>query len=116
MRAAVDWSWTLLNEPERSAFARLSVFAGRFDLDAVGAVIERKSIHGDAVDLLVALVDKSMVFADPSGVAPFRMLEPLRQYAAEKLAVEGAVEETARRHAEHYAAVVQPARSAVRDE
>ena len=61
---------------------------------------------GDVLDVVVALVDKSMVLADPSGVAPFRMLEPLRQYAAEKLASESAVEETARRHAEHYAAVV----------
>ena len=105
VRAAVDWSWSLLDEHERSTFARLSVFAGRFDLEAVRAVIDEHD-HGDTVDLLAALVDKSMVLADPSGVAPFRMLEPLRQYAAEKLAVAGAVEAAARRHAEHYAAVV----------
>ncbi|HTN81826.1 MAG TPA: adenylate/guanylate cyclase domain-containing protein [Acidimicrobiales bacterium] len=105
VRAAIDWSWSLLNEEERSAFARLSVFAGRFDLDAVGAVIDDEG-HGDSMDRVAALVDKSMVLADPSGVAPFRMLEPLRQYAAEKLAAEGGVDETARRHAEHYAAVV----------
>ena len=46
-----------------------------------------------------------MVVADPRGVAPFRLLEPLRQFAADQLAVEGAGNQTARRHAEHYAAL-----------
>jgi hypothetical protein len=51
------------------------------------------------------LVDKSMLVADVRDVAPLRLLEPLRQYGAEQLGARGEVDETARRHAEHYAAL-----------
>ena len=60
VRAAIDWSWSLLSEGERRAFACLSVFAGRFDLAAASAVID----ESDAVEMLAALVEKSMVLAD----------------------------------------------------
>ncbi|HMK12913.1 MAG TPA: NB-ARC domain-containing protein [Acidimicrobiales bacterium] len=99
VRAAIDWSWSLLGPDERLAFTRLSVFAGGFDLPAAAAVVGEV----DPVDMLTALVEKSMVLADGEQAAPFRLLEPLRQYAAERLAAEGLVEEVARRHAEHYA-------------
>jgi predicted ATPase/class 3 adenylate cyclase len=105
VRAAIDWSWSLLTGAERLAFARLSVFAGRFDLDAAVAVIGDDALGVDAFDALSALVDKSMLFVDQRGISPFRLLEPLRQYAAEKLADQEDATEIARRHAEHYAAV-----------
>ena len=87
------------------AFTRLSVFAGRFDLDAATAVIGIDESGRDALDLVSVLVDKSMLVADVRDVAPLRLLEPLRQYGAEQLGARGAVDETARRHAEHYAAL-----------
>ncbi len=103
MRAALDWSYELLGEDERVAFSRLSVFAGRFDLAGAEAVITGTPLDTDVLDLLGALVDKSMVVADTNNVAPFRLLEPLRQYAAERLAARGETTDLARRHARHYA-------------
>ena len=105
VRAAIDWSWGLLDESEHDAFTRLSVFAGRFDLDAAIAVMNNGTGR-DAVDLVSVLVDKSMLIADVRDVAPFRLLEPLRQYGAERLAESGRTAEASRRHAEHYATLV----------
>jgi len=105
VRAAIDWSWSLLTGAEQLSFARLSVFAGRFDLDAALAVIGDDSPGVDAFDALSNLADKSMLFVEHRGSSPFRLLEPLRQYAAEKLANQEDVSKIARRHAEHYAAV-----------
>ena len=105
VRAAIDWSWSLLTGAEQLTFARLSVFAGRFDLDAALAVIGDDSPGVDAFDVLSALADKSMLFVDQRGLSPFRLLEPVRQYARQKLANQGDVSQIARRHAEHYAAV-----------
>src|SRR3712207_25611 len=83
MRATLDWSHDLLSKPEKDLFARLSVFAGGFDLDAAEAV------GGDEEDVLVlleGLVGQSLVLAEPVGEGVrYRMLEPIRQYALEKL-------------------------------
>ena len=81
VRAAIDWSYDQLDEPERVVFERLSVFAGRFELDAVEQVVNVGDVGRDTAEVLASLVDKSMVVADGIGVARFRMLEPLRQYA-----------------------------------
>ncbi len=105
VRAAIDWSWGLLEDQERVAFARLSVFAGGFDLEAASAAISDAG-SVDTVEVMSALVDKSMVQVDARGLAPFRVLEPLRQYGIERLAERGEVNDTALRHAEHYAALV----------
>ena len=102
MRAALDWSYDLLDDDERIAFSRLSVFAGSFDLTAFEAVIGA-TFDRDPLDLLGALVDKSMVVADPNSRNPFRLLEPLRQYAGERLAARGETTDLARRHARYYA-------------
>ena len=105
VRAAIDWSWGLLSNEEREAFARLAVFAGPFDLDAASALIGGAT-HDDPVDLMSALVDKSMVVTE-RGIAPFRVLEPLRQYGLEQLGSRGEVEDAAVGHAEHYATLVE---------
>jgi predicted ATPase/class 3 adenylate cyclase/DNA-binding CsgD family transcriptional regulator len=91
LRASVDWSHTLLTEPERVLFRRLAVFLGGFDLGAAqevagGGEVERYQV----LDQLALLVDKSLVVAEnTSGRTRYRLLETVRQYALEKLGESG---------------------------
>ena len=103
MRAAIDWSHDLLSGDERVAFSRLSVFAGSFDLAAAEAVIGSPPLHADVVDVIGALVDKSMVLASSTDRCPFRLLEPLRQYAFGCLVAAESSTEIAQRAARYYA-------------
>ena len=83
LRAAMDWSHDLLAEPEKVVFRRLSVFAGRFGLDAVQAVCSDAVVPRDsALDLLARLVDKSLVMAEGGR---YRLLETVRNYGQERL-------------------------------
>jgi len=101
LRGAIDWSYDLLDEPERGAFRRLSVFAGGADLDAVTAVIDPSGeLAVDTLDVLAALVDRSLMRSLQDGAqARFSMLETIREYAAEKLAEAVEEEEIRSRHA-----------------
>jgi predicted ATPase/class 3 adenylate cyclase len=107
LRASVDWSHALLTEPERVLFRRLAVFLGGFDLDAAQAVagggeVERYQV----LDQLTLLVDKSLVVADDSGGRTrYRLLETVRQYAAEKLDECGEADAVGARHRDHYTAL-----------
>jgi predicted ATPase/class 3 adenylate cyclase len=86
LRAAVDWSHDLLSDRERLVFRRLSVFAGGFDLLAAEAVCADDNLpSADVLDLLSALIDKSLVAVDTQGVRRYRLHETLRQYGLEKL-------------------------------
>jgi predicted ATPase/class 3 adenylate cyclase len=87
LEAAVGWSYDLLTRDERRLFARLSIFAGTFDLAAVEEVCSDDGIERDQVlDLLAKLVDKSLVSAlHVSGRTRYRLLETLRDYARNKL-------------------------------
>jgi len=104
LRAAVEWSFELLSEPEQALFRRLSVFAGAFSLDAVEDICAGDAIGIKAVaDLLASLVDKSLVVAeDQGGDTRFKMLETLRAYAAERLEDWGEQEPVRRRHLDWY--------------
>jgi predicted ATPase len=88
LRALVDWSYELLTEHERAALSRLSVFAGGWDLPAAEAVVGADDSDVFAVaDVLGSLVDKSLVQTDITGFGlRYRLLETIRQFAAEKLA------------------------------
>ena len=91
LRAALEWSFELLGEPEQVLFRRLSVFAGGFTLDAAESVGGEEDIEEDDVlELLSVLVDKSLAVAEESWErgARYRLLEPVRQYAREKLSGE----------------------------
>ncbi|MCC3764252.1 winged helix-turn-helix domain-containing protein [Glycomyces sp. TRM65418] len=90
LRAVVDWSWDLLDDAERLALARFSVFNGGADLDAACEVCETD------VDIIASLVDKSLVQRLPNG--RYRLLETIRAYAAGRLAELG---ETAARRVAH---------------
>jgi non-specific serine/threonine protein kinase len=87
LRATVDWSYSLLNGPERSMLQRLSVFAEGFDLEAAESVCSMGDIDVfDVTDLLGSLVDKSLVVAEPTGAGVrYRLLETIRQFGAEHL-------------------------------
>ena len=102
LTAAVDWSYRLLSGPEQQLFTRLSVFAGGADLAAVHAVCaEPGAGEADTVDLLTALVDKSMlVAADAPGGTRYQLLETLRAYGRERRPADGTLAE---RHARYFA-------------
>ncbi|QIN82257.1 helix-turn-helix domain-containing protein [Rubrobacter tropicus] len=109
MRATLDWSYDLLHGPEKELFARLSVFAGGFTLEAA-EVVGADEYAGDVLVLLGNLVEQSLVLARPDDGADgvrYGMLEPVRQYALEKLENGGGSEETRRRHAGYYLALAE---------
>ncbi|MFF6984592.1 LuxR C-terminal-related transcriptional regulator [Streptomyces sp. NPDC008343] len=87
MRASINWSESLLEPQERTLMRRLSVFSGGWTRAAAEAVCADEELHRtDILDLLAALVDKSLVAAEHlEGPPRFRMLTPIRQYAAERL-------------------------------
>ena len=111
LRAVVDWSYQLLADDERRLFDRLSVFVGGFDLPAVEAICAGPPLDAaDVFDVLTSLVDKSMVIADRGADGTrFRLLETLRQFAAERLAA-GDANELRDRHLGHFLDVAQEAK------
>ena len=112
--AAFDWSYDLLSEAERELFARLSVFAGSFSLDAAEAVCAGGVIgRGEILDLLTHLIDRSLVISvDAAGEARYQMLHTLRQYAQEKCAETSEKEDLHLRHRDFFAALVEEMRPA----
>jgi len=96
LQASVEWSYALLLEPERMLLSRLSVFAGGFTLTAAQAVCSGDGIDAHHVlDLLMALVDKSLVLeaqADPGRPGRFNLLETVRAYGATRLVDDGQAE------------------------
>jgi predicted ATPase/class 3 adenylate cyclase len=108
LRGAVDWSYDMLEPGSQELFQSLAVFAGGFTVDAVKGVCGGPAVDEmDVLDDLEELVDKSMVTAPDAG--RYTMLATLRQYGRERLAGAGRDEQTARRHAEHFAALVAEA-------
>lgn len=109
LRATIDWSHELLERRERVLLARLSVFRGSFTLEAVEAVTAGDPIATEEVlDLLAALVDRSMVeVIDATGQSRYRLLETIREYAAERLAELGETDTRMRRHAAYYGALIR---------
>ena len=91
LRAAIDWSYDLLSDAERTLLRRLSVFAGGCTMEGAAEVAADHRLQQlEIFDLMASLVDKSLVVADASGpVTRYRLLESTRQYAAEKLTEAG---------------------------
>lgn len=100
LRAVFDHSWRLLPAAQQQAFCRLSVFRGEFDREAAGEVA------GADLALLSALVDRSLVRRNPTG--RYEMHQVLREYAAEKLALDPALDNLTRdRHCHYFAGFLQ---------
>ena len=118
MRATLDWSHELLSEEEKVLFRRLSVFTGGFTLEAAEEVCtdadETASVPveaGDVIVLLGNLVEQSLVVVEtsPEGTTRYRPLEPVRQYALERLRESSEEDEVRRRHAGYYLALAEEA-------
>jgi predicted ATPase/DNA-binding XRE family transcriptional regulator len=111
MRAALDWSYDLLDGAQRELFGRLSVFAGGFTLEAAESVGAADEVGTeDVIYLLEGLVEQSLVTAGPDpdgGGVRYGMLEPVRQYALERLEEGGGAEDTRSRHAGYYLALAE---------
>ena len=117
LRGTLDWSYALLSEPERRLFGRLSVFAGGWTLAAAEAVgAEGQTEQGEVLDLLSRLVEKSLVVGEATGGGGvhYRMLEPVRQYAREKLQEGGEFEEVQNRHDTFFLALAEEAEPKLR--
>jgi predicted ATPase/DNA-binding SARP family transcriptional activator len=133
MRAAIDWSYSLISEQEARIFRRLSVFSGGFTLVAAEAVCSKRStvnsqqltanseqsgllltvhclLSAEVLDLLAGLVDKSLVVVESREVETrYRLLEVVRQYAAEKLEAAGETGGLRQKHALYYLQFAQTA-------
>src|SRR4051812_2288879 len=115
LRNTVDWSYNLLSEHEQVALNRLSVFPGSCDLVAAEAILAPED-EFDAIDELSQLVDKSLANADDDdGGRRYRLLETIRQYAAERLEASGETARLRRAHAEHFVAFAERAGPELRD-
>lgn len=122
LRACLDWSYQLLSAAERNLFARLSVFAGGWTLEAAEQVSPDRELQRQAeteraasptnpitvpstavLDLLGSLVDKSLVVAsEQEGEKRYHMLEPIRLYAREKLDASGEAQVVRERHLDFF--------------
>jgi non-specific serine/threonine protein kinase len=111
LRATIDWSYDLLSEPERAVLRRLYVFAGGATLEAAEAVCAGDHVDpAEILDVLGRLVEKSLLFTDPTATeARFRLLETVREYARGRLVEAGEGDATMRRHRDWYLALVDEA-------
>jgi predicted ATPase/DNA-binding SARP family transcriptional activator len=110
LRGTLDWSYDLLSEEEQRLFCQLSAFAGGWTLEAAEAV-GVSGEGGPVLELLGTLVDKSLVVVEVAeeGSARYTLLEPVRQYAREKLQESGEAEVVLRRHAQFFLALAERA-------
>ncbi len=114
LRAALEWSHSLLTPTQQTVFRRLGVFASSFALEASQQVVADESIdEWAALDALGSLVDKSLVVVEipASGEPRYRLLETMRQYALERLEAAGDGEATRSRYLDVFVALAEQAKS-----
>jgi predicted ATPase/DNA-binding SARP family transcriptional activator len=107
LRAVVDWSWDLLDEPEHVLLRRMSVFSGGATLESIEEVC-----GCDVFDALIGLVEKSLVIVD--GTGRYRMLETIRAYSAGRLSDAGEAPQIRRAHAHHFLELAETAEPMLR--
>ena len=101
LRAAIDWSYELLEPEGQTIFQRLAVFAGGFTLDAAEVVCTTGDGGADVLRTVESLLDQSLLRPADSG-GRFRMLQSIQEYALFRLLERGDADELRRRHARHY--------------
>jgi len=106
LQATMDWSYGLLSPEEQRGFRRAGVFAGSWTLEAAAEVIgNADDAPWQVLDLVGALVDKSLIVAEKAGEERhFHLLETMRVYALDRLEAAGELVETQTRHAQYYLA------------
>jgi predicted ATPase/class 3 adenylate cyclase len=112
LRAAIAWSYDILDDGAKRLLDRLSVFATGCDLESADAICGPASeIGGDIVDAMTALADQSLVKTDEvaGGEVRFRLFDTIREYAAERLEARGETEMIRARHRDWYVAFVERA-------
>ena len=112
LRAAIDWSYSLLQPAEQTLFARLAVFMGGRTLEAVEAVCNAAGdLEIDPFDGVASLLDKNLLRQEegPAGEPRFVMLETIHEYARERLEGSGEAEVLRQRHAEYFRQVAEAA-------
>jgi predicted ATPase/class 3 adenylate cyclase len=110
LRGAIAWSHDLLDDGQRCLLARLSVFVGGCELDSAEVVCGPASELADLdiLDGLMALADQSLVRAEEiDGETRFRMLDTIREFAAEQLVTRGEKDEIERRHTATFVALAE---------
>lgn len=104
LRAVVEWSWGLLSDDERLLAERLAVFPAGATLDAATEVCADARLPADEIgDLVLSLVDKSLLTVVDGTATRYRMLETIREYGVERLADRGEVPGARLAHARYYA-------------
>ncbi|MCT2589424.1 AAA family ATPase [Streptomyces sp. N2-109] len=119
LRAMIDWSWELLGEPERTVLRRLAVHAEGCTLQAAEAVCAGGGLAAhDVPDLLVRLVDRSLVVAvsgpHPGDGPRYRLLESVAAYCTDRMREAGELETVRARHLAHHVAFAERAEPALR--
>ncbi len=111
MQATIEWSYDLLTETEQSMLRQLAIFRGGWSLEAAEEIcIDERFAEWDVLDLLSALVDKSLVVVDIEGEHQrYRLLESTRQFASERLDEAREQEKIAARHCRYFAEAAQRA-------
>ncbi|MEV6059379.1 BTAD domain-containing putative transcriptional regulator [Nocardia asteroides] len=111
LRAVVDWSWELLSDAERQVLRRLAVFAGGASLEAAeqvcadGGAVEQWEV----LELLTTLTEKSLLLVTPDDSPRFRMLETIKQYAADRLVESGDADAARRAHLDYFTGLAESA-------
>ena len=104
LRHSIDWSYGLLDAAGQAAFRQLGIFVGGWTLDAAEAIIHDRKGARPSWATLALLVDKSLVQSDAlaGDDRRYRLLEPIREYALERLRENGELEAARDRHARYY--------------
>jgi predicted ATPase/DNA-binding CsgD family transcriptional regulator len=110
LRGAIFWSYSLLNPNEKKLFCRLAVFVSGASLDAAEAVCaDGDSVEADILAVSASLVNKSLLQHNPQpdGQPRYSMLESIRQFALEQLAILGELQNMQRRHATYFLSLAE---------
>ncbi|WP_009476146.1 LuxR C-terminal-related transcriptional regulator [Rhodococcus sp. JVH1] len=108
----IDWSHELCSPAERELWARLTVFSGGFDLDAVEAICANTMTPAQVVDVVASLIDKSILIREGvTGAVRYRLLDTLRDYGTDRLEETGEFGSLLRWHRDWYEHLVLRAES-----